>query len=135
MPLCADHFLPPLLQCTQLRGLALGAPTLSLSAAQPDGLTRLPLLEALSLIRVEVESVAPLTHATKLLALYLLRCRGPPAVVDFRRSLPRLPSLTFLELDDRSRLTAEQAAPLNAALLARMPQLTPPRFHQNLLAE
>jgi len=100
---------------------------------QLDGLARLPLLDDLALSEVEIESVAPLIHASRLATLHLLLCRGPPAVVDFRRSLPPLPSLTALELHDRSRLTDEQAAPLNVALLARMPRLTPERFTQFLL--
>ena len=66
--------------------------------------------------------------------LFLRFCRGAPAVVDFRRSLPPIPSLTALILFDRCRITAQQASPLNGAILARMPQLTAERFLQNLLA-
>jgi len=86
----------------------------------------------LALNFVEIESVAPLIHATKITKLHLRFCRGSPGVVDFRRSLPPLPALTALEISDRCRITAEQAAPLNAALFVRMPKLTSERFIQNL---
>ena len=65
--------------------------------------------------------------------MYLVLCRGPSAVVDFRSSLPPLPALLELRLDDRDRITAAQAAPLNAALFVRMPKLTLAKFEQNLL--
>lgn len=72
-------------------------------------------------------------EAAKLRCVQLSFCRGPPDVVDFRSSLPPLPALTQLWIDDRCRLTADQAAPLNVALFARMPKLTFAEFHQNLL--
>jgi hypothetical protein len=132
-PLLTEHFLPPLLSCRQLKAVSLDGLNMSLSAAQLDGVARLPLLEALVLRSVEVESIAPLARATKLERLRLDLCRGPPGVVDFRSSLPPLPALTELRLVDRCRMTAAQAAPLNAALFARMPKLTPTKFEQNLL--
>jgi hypothetical protein len=81
-----------------------------------------------------VESIAPLVQAAGLKRLYLLYCSGPPAVVDFRSSLPPLPALTRLQLWDCDRITEVQSAPLNAALFARMPKLTPAKFEENLLA-
>jgi len=131
-PLRTEHFLPPLLQCTQLTSVALVGASLSLSAAQLGGIARLPQLKVLMLIDVEMESAAPLASAVRLMVMFLLECRGPPGVVDFRRSLPPMPSLAFLRLDDRCHITAAQAVPLNAALFARMPQLTPSYFTQNL---
>lgn len=53
----------------------------------------------------------------------------------FRRTLPSLPALRQLMLHDRVRLSAAAAAPLNAALLQRLPLLRMKHFHQNLLAE
>jgi hypothetical protein len=132
-PLRTEHFLPPLLQCALLETVQLLGWALRLSALQLDGIAQLPLLHSLGLHSVEVESVDPLARATKLRRLCLSFCRGPPAVVDFRSSLPPLPALIELILEDRCRVTAAQAAPLNAALLARMPQLTPAKFEQNLL--
>jgi hypothetical protein len=52
----------------------------------------------------------------------------PP--VQFRSLLPPI-QLDHFTLCDRCRITEEQAAPLNAALLARMPALG--SFDQNLL--
>jgi hypothetical protein len=128
------HFLEPLLQCVQLEQVSFAGSTLALSAAQLDGIARLPQLDTLHLQLVEVESIAPIVHAARLDCLYLLFCRGPPAVVDFRSSLPPLPALTELRLEDRCRITAAQAAPLNAEMLARMPALSLANLAQNLLA-
>ena len=130
---CAQNTLQPLLQCAQLETIGIVGSTLSLSVAQLDGIARLPLLRFLFLHSVEVESSEPFVRATKLRHLCLSFCRGPPAVVDFRSSLPPLPALARLRLVDRCRITEDQAAPLSAALLARMPQLTPASFEQNLL--
>ena len=131
-PLRTEHFLPSLLQCSQLSTVILFGPILSLSAVQLESIARLPLLDDLTLSLVKIESAAPLTRAAKLATLTLFFCDGPAAVIDFRRSLPPLPSLTALEIHDDCRLTAEQVAPLNAALHARMPRLTPSRLSQNL---
>ena len=57
-----------------------------------------------------------------------------PRVLSFRESLPSIPQLTALLLHDRVRITAEAAAPLNAALHRRLPKLKLSAFHQNLLA-
>lgn len=56
-------------------------------------------------------------------------------VLDFRRELPAMSALAQLLLHDRIRITRSTAAPLNAALLARMPRLNAKRFAQNLLAD
>ena len=46
--------------------------------------------------------------------------------------IPAMPLVSQLTIRDRSdsRLTAEQAEPFNAALLARLPKLIPERFIQ-----
>ena len=132
-PLRTEHFLPHLLRCTQLHTVKLSGPALSLSVDQLDGVARLPLLRFLLLNSVEVESIAPLVCATQLERLWLYLCRGLPVVVDFRSSLPPLPALIELVLEDRCRITEVQSAPLNAALFTRMPKLTPAKFEQNLL--
>ena len=56
-------------------------------------------------------------------------------LLDFRRELPAMAALSQLLLHDRVRLVPSAAAPLNAALFARMPRLKVKSFHQNLLAE
>jgi hypothetical protein len=134
-PLRTEHFLPHLLQCTQLRTVRIVGKscTWTLSAAQLDGIARLPLLHTLCLQSVELESVEPLARATKLRSLWLSLCSGPPSDADFRRSLPPLPALTELSIAGGRRTTAAQAAPLKAALFARMPKLTRAMFKQQLL--
>jgi len=132
-PLRTEHFLPWLLRCAQLTSVVLAGAALSLSTAQLESIAAsLPQLATLVMSSLHIESSQPLDAATKLATLHLLLCRGPPDVADFRRSLPPLPSLTALEIHDDCRLTAEQVAPLNAALHARMPRLTPSRLSQNL---
>jgi len=146
-PITADMFLPHLLQCTQLKTLHLQSVKLS-RAQLTDIVTRLPNLAHLSMRSMELESVAPLTHASKLQILSLHFCTQPPPtevdpatssassslrVLSFRESLPGLPHLTALMLHDRVRITPDAAAPLNAVLLEKCPKLKPTAFHQNLL--
>jgi hypothetical protein len=54
--------------------------------------------------------------------------------LNFRLTIPRLPMLRQLLLHERVRITSEEAAPLNAVLMVRLPILKEKNFFQNLLA-
>jgi len=145
-PIVATDFLPHLLQCSQLQKLHLQSVRIDRDQLA-EIVARLSNLRHLSLRTMEVESVQPLAQAPKLQVLSMHFCTHPAAadpepmslpvqrrVVSFRESLPSMPHLTALLLHDRVRITAEAAAPLNAALQQRLPKLKLAAFHQNLLA-
>lgn len=157
----SDDVLPHLLRCHQLTELSLFH--LALSVAQLTALvTQLPQLRLLELHGCVVETLAPLAAATQLTGLALDgvvewregaaapsnspaeptistpekavgELEGALALSTIRASIPHIPSLRTLHILDRDPLTAACAAPLNEALMRRLPQLTAAHFVQNLL--
>lgn len=129
-------FLPSMIQCTTVSNLALGG-GLSLSTAQLELIClSLPALRWLAFRVMYLDGLAPLSLAPKLCDLTFVHCQqvnGDPLLV--RVILPPLASLTKLTLADLDEylLSAEEAAPLNAAVLQRCPLLTLEQFPQHLL--
>jgi len=130
-PIVAEIVLPHLLQCDQLQRLSIKSVNISRSQLA-EIVARLTNLEYLSMRSMEVESLEPLALANKLQSLSLSSCNQPGAL-NSREGFPSIPQLTSLRLHDRVRITAEAAAPLNAALQQRLPKLKIACFKQNLL--
>ena len=129
------HLHPALLGCPRLTNLQLGA-GLAISEAQlAELIAGLPALSFLVFYFSHLGGLAPLSQAAALTRLTLIGCVDlsgvPPS---WRALLPSLPSCTELTLQDEwySRLTEEQAKPLNEDLMRRMPKLIPAKFTQNL---
>jgi hypothetical protein len=160
-PLTASRFLPSLMHCSQLRSLHLT--NVDLNAAQLDAaIDAFPQLSHLSLCTLRVDSVHPLRKALRLQQLSLYFCTQGQLVqghdvakqdgmvsptpskrelvdacgkMNFRLTLPPLPSLCQLLLHERVRISAADAEPLNQAMFARMPNLKPRHLQQNLLSD
>ena len=138
-PLASSDFFLHMLRCRSLTFLALG-PELALTAGQIAAMgPALPQLESLHLRGVSLapgSARALESLAASLRSLSLEYCSGPKEArsIQLRAELPPLPNLARLVLFDRCRLTAAEAEPLNAQLLARMPKLTKAQLVQNLLA-
>lgn len=129
--------LPALLRCARLELLRIrGGNGDSLTAEQLGQLVAaFPRVRVLQLEDLPLESVAPLADARALQRLWLSYCPDLHGQsVQYRSILPSLPALTELQLYDRDRLTAEQVAPLNKALLRRMPMLRKSGLHERLKA-
>ena len=133
-PLKIDDFLPTLIQCTTVAWLQLGA-GLELTRDKLELIVRhLPLLARLVLLDLFIDDLSPLPSAP-IKHLELLRVRSMNGdAIQFRTTLPTLKLLEFFKLNDpaEAMLTEQCAQQLNAAFLARHPNLHSKDFQQNL---
>lgn len=130
------RFMPGLLSvCPTLRRLELDQIALR-SGDLAAILSAAPLLSDLvcSVMPLEFSALATAGPALKSLQLGRLIDDDRSHYIQVRPLLPPMPHLTHLLLCDHddTRLTIEQAEPLNAAILERCPKLSPDNFMQNL---
>lgn len=130
-----DDFLSALLECPKLEDIFFR--NMALSSKQLEQICR-PQLTRLTLQRMWVASLLPLGSATQLRDLSIVECvdsESNPLLV--RVSLPPMAALEELDIGEllEHQLTESEAAPLNAALLARCPLLRASRIQEEFREE